>query len=66
MLGLPWGVSYGEVKALLEGVCGLSYTSFAERVCKSGGGIGIVKLGFPLFKGEIGGAAEAILRRFVV
>ena len=43
LLGLPWGVAYGEVKALLlVGVVGRS-RSWPERVCKSGGGIGSLK-----------------------
>ena len=35
--------------------------SFAERVCKSGGGMGKVRLGLPLPRGDGGGAMAAIM-----
>ena len=35
--------------------------SLAERVCRRGGGIGKVKLGLPLPKGDGGGAMAAML-----
>ena len=45
LLGLPWGVEKGEVNPICVGVCGLSEYSFPDRVCKGGGGIGMLKAG---------------------
>lgn len=52
LLGLPEGVCVGLVKPFCVGVEGRSKYSFPERVCKSGGGIGIFKSG--LLVGERG------------
>jgi hypothetical protein len=42
LLGLPWGVCCGLVKASWDGVAGRSMS--LERVWSGGGGIGIWKL----------------------
>ncbi len=52
LLGLPWGVAYGDVKPAGVGVWGASYMSFPDRVCSRGGGIGMVRLGLFLPRGD--------------
>lgn len=49
------------MKPVPVGVWGVSKISFPERVWRRGGGIGIVKLGFPLPSGDGGGAVEAMV-----
>jgi hypothetical protein len=61
LLGLPWGVCIGEIKAgsSREGVPIVSSMLFEDRVCVSGGGTGRAKSClWALVKGE----PEAIVR----
>ena len=50
LLGLPWGVETGVMKLFRFGVFGLSALKgsfWPERVCRGGGGMGIVLSCFP-------------------
>jgi hypothetical protein len=44
LLGLPWGVCCGLMKASCEGVLGRFMSSAPERVCIGGGGVGSWKV----------------------